>query len=342
MNLPQGWALTTFDTILNYEQPTAYIVKSTEYNDTYKTAVLTAGKSFIIGYTNEKDGIYSDDLPVIIFDDFTTAIQYVTFPFKVKSSAMKILQPINDQFNKKYIYYYMQTIKHNVTTHKRYWISDYSKLNVPLPPFPEQQRIVDKIESLFSELENGVTLLKTIKAQLAIYKQAVFKWAFEGKLTNTIMQEKKKLEDLCFFITKGTTPKKEEMTKNKGDIPFIKVYNLTFNGILDFTIEPMYVPRNIHNNFLARSKVIPDDVLMNIVGPPLGKVSIIPNSMNEANINQAIVRFRCKEQLDNKYLLHFLLYEKTIEGLSKQAKTTAGQVNLTLEICRNLEIPICS
>jgi type I restriction enzyme S subunit len=104
----------------------------------------------------------------------------------------------------------------------------------------------------------------------------------------------------------------------------------------------MYVPRKVHNNFLARSKVIPDDVLMNIVGPPLGKVSIIPRSMNEANINQAIVRFRCNEQLDNKYLQHFLLYEKTIERLSKQAKTTAGQVNLTLEICRNLEIPICS
>jgi len=342
MNLPQGWTLTTFDTILNYEQPTAYIVKSTEYNDNYKTAVLTAGKSFIIGYTNEKDGIYSDDLPVIIFDDFTTAIQYVTFPFKVKSSAMKILQPINDQFNKNYIYYYMQTIKHNVTTHKRYWISDYSKLNFPLPPLSEQQRIVDKIDSLFSELENGITMLKTIKAQLLIYRQAVLKWAFEGKLTNTVMQEKKKLEDMCFFITKGTTPKKEEMSKNKGDIPFIKVYNLTFIGVLDFTIEPMYVTKKVHNNFLARSKVIPDDVLMNIVGPPLGKVSIIPNSMNEANINQAIVRFRCKEQLVSKYLLHFLLYEKTIEGLSKQAKTTAGQINLTLEICRNLEIPICS
>jgi type I restriction enzyme, S subunit len=183
MNLPQGWILTTFDTILNYEQPTAYIVKSTEYNDTYKTAVLTVGKSFIIGYTNEKDGIYSDNLPVIIFDDFTTAIQYVTFPFKVKSSAMKILQPINEQINKKYIFYYMQTIKHNVTTHKRYWISDYSKLNIPIPPLPEQRCIVAKIDSLFSELENGTTLLKTIKAQLSVYRQAVLKWAFEGKLT---------------------------------------------------------------------------------------------------------------------------------------------------------------
>jgi len=68
MSLPHNWTITTFDTIFNYEQPTAYIVKSTEYSDTYKTAVLTAGKSFIIGYTNETDGIYSEDLPAIIFE----------------------------------------------------------------------------------------------------------------------------------------------------------------------------------------------------------------------------------------------------------------------------------
>jgi type I restriction enzyme S subunit len=183
MDLPSNWTITTFDAILNYEQPTTYIVKSTEYSNTYKTAVLTAGKSFIIGYTNETEGIYSENLPAIIFDDFTSATQYVTFPFKVKSSAMKILQPINNQFNKKYIYYFMQTIKHNVTTHKRYWISDYSKRNIPLPPLPEQHRIVAKIDSLFSELDNGVAFLKTIKTQLTIYRQAVLKWAFEGKLT---------------------------------------------------------------------------------------------------------------------------------------------------------------
>lgn len=76
--------------LLSYEQPTPYIVESTKYSNTYKTPVLTAGKSFIIGYTNETTGIY-DKLPVIIFDDFTTSSQYVNFKFKVKSSAMKIL-----------------------------------------------------------------------------------------------------------------------------------------------------------------------------------------------------------------------------------------------------------
>ena len=87
--------------LLYYEQPTPYIVESTDYNDTYETPVLTAGKSFILGYTDEKEGIY-DQLPVIIFDDFTTASQYVNFKFKVKSSAMKILTPVTELVLPKY------------------------------------------------------------------------------------------------------------------------------------------------------------------------------------------------------------------------------------------------
>lgn len=87
-----GWKEYELGQLLNYEQPSPYIVKSTNYSDTYSTPVLTAGKSFIIGYTDEAVGIYNS-LPVIIFDDFTTASQYVNFPFKVKSSAMKILSP---------------------------------------------------------------------------------------------------------------------------------------------------------------------------------------------------------------------------------------------------------
>ena len=81
--------------LLYYKQPTPYIVESTDYNDACETPVLTAGKSFILGYTDEKEGIY-DQLPVIIFDDFTTASQYVNFKFKVKSSAMKILTRVTD------------------------------------------------------------------------------------------------------------------------------------------------------------------------------------------------------------------------------------------------------
>lgn len=168
--------------LLIYEQPTAYIVESTEYNDNYKTPVLTAGKSFILGYTNETENIF-DNLPVIIFDDFTTATQYVNFKFKVKSSAMKILHINTELVNPKYIYYRMQIIQFDHSTHKRYWIQQYSKLKVQIPSLPEQKRIVDKIEELFSDLDNAVETLNATKSQLEVYRQAVIREAFIGAFT---------------------------------------------------------------------------------------------------------------------------------------------------------------
>ena len=158
--------------VLSYEQPTNYIVESTEYDDSYSIPVLTAGKSFILGYTNEKEGVY-DKLPVIIFDDFTTASQFVDFKFKVKSSAMKILSCNEEIADIKYMYYLMQITHIQSDTHKRYWISDYSKVPVSLPPLATQRAIVTRIESLFAELDKGVEKLKTAQQQLKVYKQAV-------------------------------------------------------------------------------------------------------------------------------------------------------------------------
>lgn len=123
--LPDGWTFCRLDQIIGYEQSTAYIVESTAYDDSYSTPVLTAGKSFIIGYTNEATGIYSN-LPCIIFDDFTTDSKLVDFPFKVKSSAMKILK-VHKDIEVDYVAMFMSITKLVGDTHKRYWISEYSK-----------------------------------------------------------------------------------------------------------------------------------------------------------------------------------------------------------------------
>lgn len=149
--LPDGWAVCQLDSIVSYEQPTPYIVKSTDYDDTYTTPVLTAGKSFIIGHTNETNGIY-EKLPCIIFDDFTTDSKLVDFPFKVKSSAMKILQ-VKEDINIEYIAMFMSITRLIGDTHKRYWISEYSKIEIPIPPQNEQDRIVKKVRLLLSRLD---------------------------------------------------------------------------------------------------------------------------------------------------------------------------------------------
>ena len=153
--LPSGWVVTNFETLLEYEQPTKYIVNDTNYKPTYKTPVLTAGKSFILGYTNETDNIF-DDLPVIIFDDFTTESKFVDFPFKVKSSAMKILNINQDLVLPKYAFYLMQATDIDHDNHQRYWISTYSQEIVALPPIQEQERILTR-------LEHYLTLLDTLQ-----------------------------------------------------------------------------------------------------------------------------------------------------------------------------------
>ena len=151
-NVPEGWAVCTLEEIVDYEQPQAYIVQSTDYKAQYKTPVLTAGKSFIIGYTNESEGMFTN-LPVIIFDDFTTDSKFVDFPFKVKSSAMKILH-VNEDINIQYVCWFMSITRLIGDTHKRYWISEYSKLHIPIPPRKEQDRIINKVNELFQILDN--------------------------------------------------------------------------------------------------------------------------------------------------------------------------------------------
>ena len=151
-NVPSGWTFCRLEDIVEYEQPQDYIVQSTEYCPQYKTPVLTAGKSFIIGYTDETGGIFND-LPVIIFDDFTTDSKYVDFPFKVKSSAMKILH-VKEGINIQYVCQFMSITRLIGDTHKRYWISEYSKIVIPIPPREEQDHIINKVNELYQILDS--------------------------------------------------------------------------------------------------------------------------------------------------------------------------------------------
>lgn len=141
------WSLEELGQCLDYLQPTPFLVDNTDYNDEYEIPVLTAGKSFILGYTNEQEGIFNENLPVIIFDDFTTASQFVDFPFKTKSSAMKILLAKNGN-DIKFVYESMQTLNYEVGVHKRHWISVFSKLRIAVPKPQEQQKIASCLSSL--------------------------------------------------------------------------------------------------------------------------------------------------------------------------------------------------
>ena len=154
----ETWATVELEEIFDYIQPTSYLVKSTNYSDTYSTPVLTAGKTFILGYTNETKGIFSN-VPVVIFDDFTTATKFVDVPFKVKSSAIKILIA-KKEFNIRFVYEAMQLIHFTVGNHERHWISQYSHVTIDVPCLEEQTAIAEilctadhEIDLLQQELE---------------------------------------------------------------------------------------------------------------------------------------------------------------------------------------------
>jgi len=159
------WNTFELGDIFDYIQPTPFIVKSTNYRDEYETPVLTAGKTFILGYTNEKDGIYSD-VPVVIFDDFTTAIKYVDFSFKIKSSAIKMLK-IKPGFNIRFAYEAMQNIKYVIGGHERHWISKFSMLTVDAPEIEEQ--------------ENIMKLLDTVDKEINLLEEELFYWQQKKK-----------------------------------------------------------------------------------------------------------------------------------------------------------------
>ncbi|MDO9273859.1 MAG: restriction endonuclease subunit S [Rugosibacter sp.] len=146
-------------------------------------------------------------------------------------------------------------------------------------------------------------------------------------------------EQLCEFITKGTTPPKDLNPDGHKTIPFLRVTNLTDRGELDMADE-VFVSAETHRGFLARSAVYPNDVLMNIVGPPLGQVAVVPSTFAESNINQAIAIFRAVDGVLPSFICRYLLSPVAQQWLKARSKTTAGQTNLTLEVCRSLPFPL--
>jgi type I restriction enzyme S subunit len=343
-----------------------------------------------------------------------------SIPVSVFASYLIRLVP-HPQINPSYIYWYFHShyywaqiglnkagLKTNINASK------LSRLQIPVSPLPEQHRIVEKIEELLSELDKGVESLRTAREQLKVYRQAVLKHAFEGKLTEKwrkehaselepaeILLEKIKAEreqryqqqpddwrqaakalesgsekskrptkptkpkelpplteaelaelperwiwvragDVFDTINNGYTPESRFLSQQSGEIPFIKVYNLNFDGTLNFGKEPTFVPRHIHQGGLKRSITYPGDVLINIVGPPLGKVSVVPSDFSEWNINQAIVLFRPNNYLSTGFTNYYLQNPVTIRWLEGTSKATAGQFNVKVSTCRMMPFPFCS
>ena len=298
------WQKIKLEDALNYIQPTKYIVESTDYDDSYKTPVLTPGKSFLLGYTDENYGIY-DNVPTIIFDDFTTAFKYVDFPFKVKSSAIKILALKTEGYDVRFLYYLMLTLKFEANQHKRYWISKYSQQTVNVPSLAEQKRIVKILDAADRLRQKDKQLIEHYTA----LSQSLFLDMFGDPVANTLNLEVKKLGELTSKISSGNTPKGGSAVYVENGILFLRSQNVWRNKLeLD---DVAYLPSELHEK-MQKTSLLNGDILMTKTGrfntenSSLGRAAMYRGEDNQANLNGHVYLIRVKDDFSKEFILHIL------------------------------------
>lgn len=318
------WEMVRLGDVLEYEQPTKYIVESTDYDDAFDTPVLTAGQSFILGYTNETNYIYTN-LPVIIFDDFTTATKFVDFPFKVKSSAMKILRA-TEKADIKFLFYYMSTISVDTDLHKRYWISKYADMQIPLPPLEVQQQIADVLDRASALIEKRKTQIE--KLDLLIKSQ--FIEMFGDPVTNPMGWEKKKLSSMG-ELNRGVSkhrPRNDPKLLG-GEYPLIQTGDVANSGIYIEKYSSTYSELG-----LAQSKMWAKGTLCITIAANIAKTGILAF---DACFPDSVVGFLPYNYTNTFFINYwFAFFQKILE---EQAPESA-QKNINLKILYELDV-IC-
>lgn len=287
---PDGVEYRPLGELLGYEQPTKYLVSSKDYDDSYPTPVLTAGKTFILGYTNETEGIYpaSKEEPVIIFDDFTTAFKWVEFPFKAKSSAMKMLtlkSGNNSLF--KYVYYAMQCIVYNSSDHARQWISKYSNIEVPVPPLEIQEAIVEILDK-FTNLE-----ARTL--QYEYYRDSLFETLKDP--ANGLPVIANLVKELCpdgveYSTLKSVSLKTTNIKWERSEESEYRYIDLSSVPTGGSSIGDTEIINSENAPSRARQIVHTDDILFGTTRPLLDRVVIVPEEYDRqiCSTGYAVIR----------------------------------------------------
>ncbi len=319
----QKWPMVELGEVIDYEQPTEYIVNSENYSNEYLTPVLTAGKSFLLGYTDESNGIFpKEKLPVIIFDDFTTATKYVDFPFKVKSSAMKILKA-NEKINIKYAFYSIQKILFNASQHKRYWISEYSKIKIPLPPLEVQREIVAEIESYQKLIDGCRQVVDSWKPQIDIDPE----WPV-GPIADVAK------------VQGGYAFKSEDMIESSGT-QIIKIGNVKDQRFA-IDVNPSFVKDAFYNDYLDY-QIKQNDILISMTGTAgkrdYGNVCMV-DIEGKYLLNQRVGRIIPNDKIIPQFLFIVLNQEKTKDNFYANVTGGVRQGNISNKQIEAIQIPI--
>ncbi|MBY7785206.1 restriction endonuclease subunit S [Vibrio fluvialis] len=267
----------------------------------------------------------------------------------------------NVHIDSKFLYYHLKFYWKKRNEEKQYGsATNYIKMGnfkeyvVAFPPLPEQKRIVEKLDEVLAQVDTIKARLDGIPELLKRFRQSVLASAVSGKLTEEWREEVpssvealalpkgwqiKAAKEVCIKVQSGSTPRNDPFNQD-GTVPFLKVYNIV-NQKIDFDYKPQFVTSETHRDKLKRSIACPGDVLMNIVGPPLGKVAILTDQYPEWNLNQAITLFRANDDLLlNKYLYFVLCEGALVRDVMPETKGSVGQVNISLTQCRESNVPL--
>ncbi len=319
-----------FCDVLEYEQPTKYIVKNEQYKDEYKIPVLTAGKSFILGYTDETEGICcaTKDNPIILFDDFTTDCRYIDFKFKVKSSAVKILKLKSNDNNLKYLYYILKSIVYDTSSHKRYWISQYSKFEIELPNIDIQNKIVNEIE----KIEDLITLKEKQIFKFNELAKSKFIEIFGNQYENEKGLKVGKVEDVAeIYLGLTYTPNYIE-----DGVKFISAKNIS-SDFLDLS-DVKYISRDEFNKASNGAKPQVNDILFSRVGSNLGHPVILKDKIELCTF-VSLGFLRPKKNITSTYLKYWMKDDYFYQQI-KQNVGGGGQPNLNTGWLKNFRILI--
>ncbi|MGN8426595.1 restriction endonuclease subunit S [Helicobacter pylori] len=327
LTTPSNWQRVRLGDILSYEQPTKFLVATTQYLQKGFTPILTAGKTFILGYTNDKHGIYTN-IPVIIFDDFTTDSKMVNFPFKVKSSAIKILSlRDNNQADLKYIYEKLTLLKHQVTDHKRYWIDEFSNFEILLPPLNEQIAIAN----ILSDVDHYLYSLDALILKKESVKKALsFELLSQRKRLKGFNQawQRVRLGDIA-EIKRGASPRPIENPKwfcANSNVGWVRISDISKNSrFLHKTAQ------KLSKKGIEKSRFIKQNSLIMSMCATIGKPII---TKIDTCIHDGFVVFE-NPKTDLNYLYYFLCY---IEKEWLESGQQGSQVNLNVDLIKNKEV----
>ena len=321
-NIPKDWSVKKIKDLLEFEQPTKYIVESSSYTPTGKTAVLTANKSFVLGYTNETDGVYTDT-PAIIFDDFTTDSKYVDFPFKVKSSAIKILTSRNENTDLKFVYEIMKSFTFPIANHKRHYISQYQELDIVIPSTKEQRKIAEILSSVDIEI-NRIEDLINVDEKLKIGLMQDF--------FNKSDWDYKEIEKVATVLT-GGTPKTSVKEYWGGDINWMSSGEVNLRRVKN--TEKKITQKGLDGSNASMLPIGTSMIALAGQGKTRGKVAILEV---ETTCNQSLAGIVTnKDFLYNEFLFYNLEYRyQELRNVSGGE----GRAGLNLKLIKNFKVPV--